>query len=176
MASLPEFSDYRRTDDGVMIGDVGFKKQLWALDPELDVVWDWGSEKWEIWKFPGQKRVKRKRVDHLAFHITTVQTKGRDFRELGADILLKLQAGDMNRFTLKELYAYFDKMDDNLEREKRRRLRDSIEGRSREVAWFLHGNPYRALVPRRFMEGTKFLIDGPSSKVKTARVLGGANA
>ncbi|KKK72499.1 hypothetical protein LCGC14_2903230, partial [marine sediment metagenome] len=31
MSNLPEFSDYRRTDDGVMVGDIGFKKQLWAL-------------------------------------------------------------------------------------------------------------------------------------------------
>ncbi len=174
--SLPEFSDYRRTDDGVMIADVGFKKQLWVLDPELDVVWDWGSTKWEIWKFPGQGRRKRKRVDQLAYHVTTVQTKGRTFRELGADILLKLQAGDMTKYSLKELVAYFDKMDDNLQREKRRKLRDSIESRSREAAWYLHGNPYRVLIPRRFMEGTKFLLDGPSPEVKTTRVLGGADA
>lgn len=174
--SLPEFSDYRRTDDGVMVADLGFKKQLWALDPELDIVWDWGSAKWEVWKFPGQKRVKKKKVDHLAFHITTVQTKGRNFRELGADILLKLQAGDTNRFTLNELVAYFDKIDDNIQREKRRKLRDMIESRSKEVAWYLHGNPYRASIPKRFMEGTKFLLKGPTSEVKTIRVLGGANA
>ena len=35
-----------------MVPDRGFKKQLKAIDKELDVVWDWGSEKWEIWKFP----------------------------------------------------------------------------------------------------------------------------
>ena len=28
--------DYRRTNDGVMVADIGFKKQLWALDPELE--------------------------------------------------------------------------------------------------------------------------------------------
>jgi len=101
--------DYRTTCDGVMVADVGFKKQLWALDPELDTVWDWGSNKWEIWRFPGQAKKKVKRIDNKAFHMLTVQTQGRTFRELGADILLKLQAGDPTRYTLKELCAYFDR-------------------------------------------------------------------
>ena len=48
MNSLPGFQDWRRTEDGVMVADLGFKKQLQALDPELDVVWDWGSARWEI--------------------------------------------------------------------------------------------------------------------------------
>jgi len=159
-----------------MVGDVGFKKQLWELDPELDVVWDWGSEKWEVWKFPGQAKKKKKKVKHLAQHITTVQSKGRSFRELGADVLLKLQAGDTQKYSLKELVAYFDKMDDNLQRAKRKRITDQIWDRSKEAAWYLHGSPYRAQIPKRFMEGTKFLLSGPTSEVKTQRVLGGSNA
>lgn len=173
MSNLPEFSDYRRTDDGVMVGDIGFKKQLWALDPELDVVWDWGSAKWEIWKFPGQAKVKRKKVNPSAYHITTVETRGKTFRELGADIILKLQEGDTNRFTVKELIAYFDQIDENTQRAKRKRLEDAIWARSTEVAWFLHGSPYRTSVPKRFLEGTKFMLEGPTKDVKVTRAIGG---
>ena len=173
MSSLPEFSDYRRTDDGVMIGDMGFKKQLWALDPELDVVWDWGACKWEVWKFPKQREKKVKKVDHLAYHVMTVQTQGRSFRELGADIILKLREGDMHRFSGKELLDYFNKMDDNIQRSKRNDMRNKIESIAKEQAWYMFGSPYRKQVPQRFMEGTKFLLKGPSESVKVERAIGG---
>ena len=168
---LPKFNDYRRTEDGVMVADLGFKKQLWALDPELDVVWDWGSQKWEIWRFPGQRNKPKKRIDHKAYHIMTVQTKGRSFRELGADIILRLQQGDTHRFSVEDIVRYFDQMDENIQREKRRQMRDRIGSRSQEVAWYLHGNPYRAQIPKRFMEGTKFIFEGPSNTKRIARVL-----
>lgn len=168
---LPSFSDYRRTSDGVQVADLGFKKQLWALDPELDVVWDWASSRWEIWRFPGQQKKKVKRIDNKSYHIMTVQTQGRTFRELGADIILKLQKGDTHRFSTKELIRYFDQMDKNVQRERRRKMRDQISSRSKEVAWYLYGNPYRAQVPKRFMEGTKFLFEGPSNTKRIARVL-----
>ena len=91
--SVPKFTDYRASQDGVMVADVGFKKQLWALDPELDIVWDWAAGKWEIWKFPGQQKKKIKDLqDPKAKHVTTIQTKDRKFRELGADILLRSSA------------------------------------------------------------------------------------
>lgn len=135
----PRFKDFRTTSDGVMVADVGFKKQLWALDPELDVVWDWASSKWEIWKFPGQGGKKAKRVDWKSFHVMTVQTKKRTFRELGADILLKLQAGDPHRYSLKDFVAYFDKLDDNVRRAKEKKFKDEMYARHAETFWFHRG-------------------------------------
>lgn len=122
----PKFKDFRRTTDGVMVADVGFKKQLWALDPELDVVWDWASSKWEIWKFPGQGRKKVKKINQRAIHVMTVQTEKKNFRELGADILLKLQLGDSHKYSLQQLVDYFNQIDDNINRAKEKRFRDYI--------------------------------------------------
>jgi len=139
MAAPPSFKDYRVTDDGVMVADMGFKKQLWALDPELDVVWDWGSSRWEIWRFPGQAKVKKKRMDEKAFHMMTVQTKGRMFRELGADILLKLQAGDPTRYSLKQLCDYFDQLDENIMRAKRKALSDKIQAMALDTFNYARG-------------------------------------
>lgn len=124
--SLPVFTDYRTTNDGVMVADVGFKKQLWALDPELDVVWDWGSEKWEIWKFPGQARKMRKLITPECCHVMTIQTKERSFRELGADILLRLQAGDTKKYGAQQLADYFDQVDENLRRAKFQKFKNWI--------------------------------------------------
>jgi hypothetical protein len=149
MPEPPGFKDWRATRDSVMVADVGFKKQLWALDPELDVVWDWGSEKWEIWKFPEQGGKKKKAMDPKAFHVLTVQTQGRSFRELGADILLRLQAGDPQRYSLKELVAYFDQMDENIQRAKRRDLVNRIESITRENMDWMRG-VLKVQVPQSF--------------------------
>lgn len=147
--SVPKFKDYRTTNDGVYVADVGFKKQLWALDDELDVVWDWASGKWEIWRFPGQKGAKKKKIDDKAFHMMTVQTQDRSFRELGADILLKLQAGDPTRYSLDQLVAYFDQMDDNIQRAKRREIENKIGAITRETADYMRGI-LKVQVPRAF--------------------------
>lgn len=148
MGTGPHFKDYRRTTDGVMIADVGFKKQLWALDVELDVVWDWQASKWEIWKFPGQGKRKVKRIDPKAFHVMTIQTQKRTFRELGADILLKLQAGDPTRYTLKEFVAYFDQLDDNIQRAKQKAFKDRMDAAHAESFWYHRG--LRKTVPQNF--------------------------
>lgn len=145
----PRFKDYRTTNDGVMVADIGFKKQLMALDPELDVVWDWASKKWEIWRFPGQKGKKIKRMDHKAFHVMTIQTRNRTFRELGSDILLKLQEGDPTRFTLKQLVTYFDQMDENIQRAKEKELRERISAVARETYDYIRCVP-KVQVPRSF--------------------------
>lgn len=139
--------DYRRTSDGIMVADIGFKKQLWALDPELDVVWDPWAKKWEIWRFPGQKEKKVKRIDDKAFNMMTVQTKDRTFRELGADILLRLQQGDPTRYSLEQLVAYFDQMDDNIKRAKEKAFRDKIEAISRDTFSYIR-NVVRIQVPK----------------------------
>ena len=80
---LPSFRDYRNVNDVGMVPDRGFRRQLKSLDKTLEVVWDWGAEKWEIWCFPEGER--------LPYHVTTVQTKYRTYRELGADVLVSLQ-------------------------------------------------------------------------------------
>ncbi len=146
---IQSHKDYRATDDGVYVADIGFKKQLWALDPELDVVWDWGSHKWEIWKFPGQPKKLKKRMDHQAYHVMTVQTTKRTFRELGADILLKLQQLDPNRIGYKEIFNYFEKMDDNLKRAKAKALEEKIGSISKEVDWLFRG--VRSQVPKGYI-------------------------
>jgi hypothetical protein len=131
-----------------MVADVGFKKQVWALDPELDVVWDWANSKWEIWKVPGQGKKKTKRIDHKAFHDMTIQTQKRNFRELGADILLKLQAGDPTRYTLKQFIAYFDQMDENIQRAKEKAFKARMDAAHEETFWYHRG--LRKTVPQNF--------------------------
>jgi hypothetical protein len=146
-SNLPEFSDYRATNDAAMVADVGFKKQLWALDPELDVVWDWASEKWEIWRFPGQGKTKTKNpADLRAHHVMTIETREKGFRELGADILLKLQQGDTHKFELKQIVAYFDQMDKNLQRAQERNMKARFEALGIETRWFFKG--LRVQVPK----------------------------
>ena len=108
------FSEYRVAGgDGTVIPDRGFTKQLHALDSELDVVWDWGSDRWEIWRFPKSGKEP--------FHMITVQTKDKKYRELGADILLKLQEFDPWRYdSLNQLVNYFDELDKQAERRRRK--------------------------------------------------------
>lgn len=105
--------------DGLMVPDIGFTKQLHCLDPELEVAWDWGSCKWEIWRFP--------KDGTEAFHVMTVQTKGRTYKELGADVLLQLQKGDPARFTAKGLIAYLDELDSQDRRRKMKDFKNKIE-------------------------------------------------
>ena len=63
MPDPASFKEQRVTEDAVFNIDISFKKQLFALEPELGVVWDWAGERLEIWKFPGQKTLKKK-MDH----------------------------------------------------------------------------------------------------------------
>jgi len=161
-----KFKEYRKTNDAVMVADIGFKRQLQSLDPELDIVWN--GSKWEIWRFPGQGKKVKKIASKRAVHVMTVQTEGRNFRELGADILLRLRAGDTQRFSTKELCDYFDKMDDNIERAKRKKLEGWFESRRKEVAWFTRG--FRVAVPKRFAGG--HVLKGPSKELKVRRALG----
>ena len=149
MGLLPNFTDYRCTDDAVMVADLGFKKQLWALDEELDVVWDWASEKWEIWKFPGQAKAKKKLFDEKAVHVMTIQTRGRKFRELGADIFLNLQAGDTHKFSAKQLSDYFCQLDANIQRSKERAIRTRIESITNYNLDYLRGVT-KIQVPQKF--------------------------
>ena len=116
--TLMEWKEFGGLGGRIMVPDRGFTKQLHVLDEELEVAWDWGSEKWEIWKFP--------KNGEEAFHVMTVQTKDREYRELGADILLKLQHGDPTRFSAGQFVKYFEEMDKQMRRRKEKEFRDLI--------------------------------------------------
>lgn len=123
-----------------MTPDKGFVKQLKKLNPDYEVVWDWGSEKWEIWLF---------RKDCEPHHVATVQTKDRSYRELGADVLLKLQAGDTTKFSLDELVAYFDEMDKQVIRRQEQDLRNKIESVVKDTFNYARG-VLQVQVPQKF--------------------------
>jgi len=116
-----------------MVPDRGFVKQLKCLDKEFDVVWDWGSNKWEIWKFPRDKD---------AYHVLTVQTKDKSYRQLGADIIIKLQAGQVwDKYSLKEVCDYFEEMDNQIHRRKMRDFKNKIEAITLETFNYARGVP-----------------------------------
>jgi len=116
--TLMEWKEFGGLKRGIMVPDRGFTKQLHALDEELEVAWDWGSEKWEIWRFP--------KNGEEAFHVMTVQTKDKKYRELGADVLLRLQKGDPARFSAGQFIKYFEEMDKQIRRRKEKEFKDLI--------------------------------------------------
>jgi len=118
MPTQMEWKKFVGLEAGVHIPDRGFTKQLHVLDEELEVAWDWGSEKWEIFRFP--------KNGEEAHHVMTVETKGKEYRELGADILLKLHAGDPARFSAGEFVKYFEEMDKQQRRKKEDEFRTLI--------------------------------------------------
>jgi len=142
-ASLPNFKDYRRRNDPLMVPDRGFTKQLKCLDPEFDVVWDWGSARWEIWKFPKE--------DHKdPYHVVTVQTENKTYRELGADILLKLQEGrQLIDLSLNQLVAYFDELDNQVQRRNEKEFTNKIEAITNETQSYARGVP-KIQVPGKY--------------------------
>ena len=166
----PKGKDFKLTSDAVCVADMGFKRQLWALDPELDVIWDWGEEKWEVWRFPGQAKKKKKKMDEKAKYVMRIQTKDRTFRELGADILLSLQKGDPKRFSVKEIVAYLDALDDNLQRAKEKATASWIEAAAKDTYDYIRG------VVKRVVPGTikphenRLLIKVPNVKKETMGV------
>lgn len=141
----PVTTEWKARNHVGMVPDRGFTKQLKILDPELDVVWDWGSEKWEVWKFPEE-------AGKEPYCVLVVQTTGREYRELGADILLKLQWGRPERFTLQQLVGYFDEMDRQVKRRKQKELENKIESITRENLDWLRGI-VKIAVPRSYMIG-----------------------
>lgn len=127
----PKFTEYRSMNHVEMKPDKGFVKQLKKLNKDFEVVWDWASEKWEIWSFP-------KELGRDPYHVTTVQGKNKTYRELGADILLNLQWGAPGRFSLKELTDYFDDMDNQNRRRKMKDFKAKIEDITRETKTFVN--------------------------------------
>lgn len=127
--ALPSFRDCRRKDDPVMKPDVGFTKQLHALDDELEVMWNWVLEKWEIWRFPKGEGGRKKKP----FHMLTVQTKEKGYEELSQEVLIKLQWSDPRRWTTSSLIAYFDEMDNQSRRRKRKDFVNLIQDITKET-------------------------------------------
>ena len=139
--SVPTFKEYRRENDAVMVPDKGFDKQLKALDPELRAVWDWGSTRWEIWRFPTDGK--------SASHVITVETTGKDYRELGTDTLLKLQEADPWRFpSNRALINYFEEMDNQIQRRKEKDFKNKIESIAKETFNYAQGI-MQVQVPRK---------------------------
>lgn len=134
----------RRTKDAVMVPDRGFTKQLKALDPEYEVVWDYGKMKWEIWKVPREGGKK-------PYHVLTVETKGKSYRELGTDVLLKLQYNQWfsQNFTAKQIADYFDEMDRQIQRRKAQDFRNKIQGIALDTFSYAQGI-LQVQVPRSF--------------------------
>lgn len=115
--SYPSFRKWRRIGydgrvgkDPVMVPDRGFRKQLKTIDKDLEVVWDFGSNFWEIWHI---------RDDAEPYMFMRVQTSGRTYRELGADILLQVQKS----FSLspKQIFDYLEEAE---KQDARRRTED----------------------------------------------------
>ena len=125
--------EHKSLDDVVMKPDKGFDKQLKALDPNLFVVWDWASSKWEIWKWRDDAK------DSPPLHVMTVQTAGRSYRELGADVLISLQRFDMRKYSAKQIADYFDEADRQERRRKARDFRNKIESITFESFNFARG-------------------------------------
>ena len=107
-----------------MAPDRGFTKQLKKLDPDLEVVWDCVSDRWEIWRF---------RKDEPGCHITTVQTKDRSYRELGQDVLLELQRWDPNRVDVETILDYLEECAHQQTMRKARDFKNKIEAITKET-------------------------------------------
>jgi len=128
---VPSFRQYRTKDHACMVPDKGFVKQLKHLDKEFEVVWDWGSNKWEIWKFPRDKD---------PYHVTTVQTKEKTYRQLGADILLKLQEGQVwDKYSLDEVCNYLEELDNQVRRRRAKDFQNKIEAITNETFNYVRG-------------------------------------
>lgn len=128
----PANKDYKHFGgNAYMVPDRGFRKQLKALDDELEVVWDWGRSKWEIWRIPKDGKDP--------FYMITVETKDKKYRELGADVLLKLQQCDPTRYSLSELCNYFDELDRQAARRREQKLRDAITSIALDTFSFAQG-------------------------------------
>lgn len=131
---LPTKMEWKRfgaLGQGVIVPDKGFTKQLHLLDEELEVAWDWGLNKWEIWKFP-------KGGKDIPYHVVTVQTQDRTYRELGADVLLKLQEIKQGKFSAGKLIKYLEEQDNQERRRKAKEFMDQINAIANESFINIH--------------------------------------
>ena len=127
---VPKRTDWLSKRDAVMIPDKGFTKQLKTLRKTFEVVWDWGSSKWKIWDFPEEGE---------PYHVLTVETKGKTYRELGADVLLQLQSIMPERIGYKELDAYLDETDAQIRRRRARDFANKIRSITKDTFNYARG-------------------------------------
>jgi len=106
-----------------MVPDRGFRKQLKALDKRFEVVWDWGSEKWEIWMFP---------EDAPSYMVTRVQTQGKDYKALGQDVLLNLQM--QIQFGPDKIIKYMEEHNEQLQRRRAQEFQAKVKDMAMD-AW-----------------------------------------
>ena len=143
MANKKKYSSHlwKETNSVEMVPDRGFVKQLKKLHSTFEVVWDRGSEVWEIWDFP----------EHLEpYHVMRISTKDKTYRELGTDILLQLQQNIFftNNFTPKEICDYLDELDEQVRRRQEQDLRNKFQSIARDTFLYTQ-NVLQVQVPRK---------------------------
>ena len=72
-------------------------------------------------------------------HVTTIQTKNRTYRELGADILLNLQQFSFERYTAEELSNYLVELENQESRRKAKDFKNKIEAIAKDTFNFSRG-------------------------------------
>jgi hypothetical protein len=123
------FRDQHR-QDATMVPDRGFTKQLKALDPELEVLWNWLTEKWAIWSFPKGRE---------PYHVMTIESKGKSYRELGQDVLIHLTEINSQRYESKNILAYLDEHNRQVQRRKMKDFRNKIDAIARDTFNYAQG-------------------------------------
>ena len=137
--NLPVSLDYLTLNDSVMVPDVGFVKQLKLIDRDLEVVWDWGASKWKIFKFPED--------GSEPYHVLTVQTKDRTYKELSSEVLLKLKQS--YSMTPRQMVDYIDECNNQVQRRKRKDFFNKIDSIARDTFINIHCKLIQ--VPRQYI-------------------------
>ena len=137
------FREHHQKDDAVMVPDKGFTKQLKALDPELEVMWDWASAHWSIWHFP---------KDKLPYHVLTVETATKSYRELGQDILLKLQECIHYKVNNLNIVDYIEEHNNQIRRRNEKDFKNKIHAIATDT-WAYSNDVLQVSVPRTMIIG-----------------------
>lgn len=126
------FGAYHRANDPVMVPDKGFTKQLKKIDETLEVQWDWVHQIWTIWCVP-------KELGREPYQVTEVCTKGRSYRELGQDILLRIQESVAFTPDPDKLIDYIEEHNNQIRRRKAKEFKDYIRQVAKETYNYTHG-------------------------------------
>jgi len=100
------------------------------LDEEFEFVWDAGGERWEVWKFPKEK---------MGYHVLTIQTKDKSYREIGADILLKIREIQSFHFDAKKIMDYLMESERQERRRKAKDFMNKIEAIAKDTFNYSRG-------------------------------------
>jgi len=143
------FRSYHFADHAVMAPDRGFTKQLKALDPTLEVLWNGISQYWSIWCRPMAGLGE-------PYHVLDVVTTGKTYRELGQDVLLQLQRSLKWRAEGYDVIGYLEEHNNQIRRRNEATFRDKIRAISDETFNYVHG-VLQVQVPRslRLQEGLR---------------------